>query len=203
MIKNIIFDVGKVLVSYEPDAYMISLGLDEDKRERINGAMFQNELWDKSDQGLGTPEDFLREFTSNAPELAEEIRRIHTTVGNTVEMMPYACDWIRELKERGYRLYILSNYSENMINQTREKLLFLPLMDGVVFSYTIKELKPSPGIYQHLCDTYGLIPGECVFLDDREENVEGAKRMGIQGILFQSYEQGKKDLDDLLQQNEK
>lgn len=203
MIKNIIFDVGKVLVSYEPDAYMISLGLDEHKRKRINEAMFQNELWDKSDQGLGTPEDFLREFTGNAPELAEEIRQIHTTVGNTVEMMPYACDWIRELKERGYRLYILSNYSENMINQTREKLLFLPLMDGVVFSYTIKELKPSPRIYEYLCDTYGLIPGECVFLDDREENVEGARKMGIQGILFQSYEQGKKDLDVLLQQNEK
>ena len=134
MIRNIIFDVGKVLVSYEPDAYMQRLGISKEKQKKINEAMFQNKLWDTSDQGLGTPDEFLQKFIAGAPELADEITKIHKTVGNTVELFPYAMEWILDLKARGYHVYILSNYSENMLDQTKDKLKFLPLMDGVVFS---------------------------------------------------------------------
>ena len=62
MIRNIIFDVGKVLVSYEPDAYMESLGISKENQKKINAAMFENKLWDASDQGLGTPDEFLQKF---------------------------------------------------------------------------------------------------------------------------------------------
>ena len=139
MIRNIIFDVGKVLVSYEPDAYMQRLGISKENQKKINEAMFQNELWDTSDQGLGTPDEFLQKFIAGAPELADEITKIHKTVGNTVELFLYAMEWILDLKARGYHVYILSNYSENMLDQTKDKLKFLPLMDGVVFSYKIKK----------------------------------------------------------------
>ena len=60
MIKNIIFDIGKVLVSYEPDAYMESLGISADKQAKINKAMFQNKLWDISDQGIYSKEELLK-----------------------------------------------------------------------------------------------------------------------------------------------
>ena len=153
MIRNIIFDVGKVLVSYEPDAYMQRLGISKEKQKKINEAMFQNKLWDTSDQGLGTPDEFLQKFIAGAPELADEITKIHKTVGNTVELFPYAMEWILDLKARGYHVYILSNYSENMLDQTKDKLKFLPLMDGVVFSYKIKKMKPDPEIYEYLCDS--------------------------------------------------
>ena len=102
MIRNIIFDVGKVLVSYEPDAYMQRLGISKEKQKKINEAMFQNKLWDTSDQGLGTPDEFLQKFIAGAPELADEITKIHKTVGNTVELFPYAMEWILDLKARGY-----------------------------------------------------------------------------------------------------
>ncbi|MDY5103057.1 MAG: HAD family phosphatase, partial [Agathobacter sp.] len=144
MIRNIIFDIGKVLVSYEPDDYMESLGISREDQKKINAAMFENKLWDESDQGLRTPDEFLQAFIQGAPELADTIRKLHTTVGNTVELLPYAMDWILDMKARGYHVYILSNYGENMLNQTEEKLAFLPLMDGVVFSYRIKKLKPDP-----------------------------------------------------------
>lgn len=198
MIKNIVFDVGKVLVSYEPDAYMDSLGLSAERKARINVAMFENPLWDASDQGLGTPEELLEKFMANDPELSGEIRKIYETVGNTVERMPYALSWIKEMKELGYRVYILSNYSENMLNQTREKLAFLPLMDGVVFSYRIRRLKPDPEIYRYLFETFSLKPEECVFLDDRPENIEGARNAGMQGILFRDYDSARQELDKFL-----
>ena len=200
MIRNIIFDVGKVLVSYEPDAYMQQLGISSEDQAKINKAMFQNKLWDESDQGLGTPDELLEKFIAGAPELAETITKIHNTVGNTVELLPYAMDWILDLKARGYHVYILSNYGENMMNQTRDKLKFLPLMDGEVFSYTIKQMKPDPEIYEYLCDEYGLEPEESVFLDDRPENIKGAENCGIHGIVFRSYEQAKNELDAFLQE---
>lgn len=183
MIRNIIFDVGKVLVSYEPDAYMQRLGISKEKQKKINEAMFQNKLWDTSDQGLGTPDEFLQKFIAGAPELADEITKIHKTVGNTVELFPYAMEWILDLKARGYHVYILSNYSENMLDQTKDKLKFLPLMDGVVFSYKIKKMKPDPEIYEYLCDEYWLEPEESVFIDDRPVNIKGAETCGIMGLF--------------------
>lgn len=198
MIRNIIFDIGKVLVSYEPDAYMESLGISREDQKKINAAMFENELWDESDQGLRTPDEFLQAFIQGAPELADTIRKLHTTVGNTVELLPYAMDWILDMKARGYHVYILSNYGENMLNQTEEKLAFLPLMDGVVFSYRIKKLKPDPAIYEYLCDEYQLEPEESVFIDDRQVNIDGAEKVGIHGIVFHSYEQAKTELDEFL-----
>lgn len=192
MIRNIIFDVGKVLVSYEPDAYMQRLGISKENQKKINEAMFQNKLWDTSDQGLGTPDEFLQKFIAGAPELADEITKIHKTVGNTVELFPYAMEWILDLKARGYHVYILSNYSENMLDQTKDKLKFLPLMDGVVFSYKIKKMKPDPEIYEYLCDEYWLEPEESVFIDDRPVNIKGAETCGIHGIVFRSYEQAKR-----------
>ena len=178
MIRNIIFDVGKVLVSYEPDAYMQRLGISKENQKKINEAMFQNKLWDTSDQGLGTPDEFLQKFIAGAPELADEITKIHKTVGNTVELFPYAMEWILDLKARGY----------------------LPLMDGVVFSYKIKKMKPDPEIYEYLCDEYWLEPEESVFIDDRPVNIKGAETCGIHGIVFRSYEQAKKELDEFLKE---
>ena len=129
-----------------------------------------------------------------------DVGKVHKTVGNTVELFPYAMEWILDLKARGYHVYILSNYSENMLDQTKDKLKFLPLMDGVVFSYKIKKMKPDPEIYEYLCDEYWLEPEESVFIDDRPVNIKGAETCGIHGIVFRSYEQAKKELDEFLKE---
>ena len=182
MIRNIIFDVGKVLVSYEPDAYMQRLGISKEKQKKINEAMFQNKLWDTSDQGLGTPDEFLQKFIAGAPELADEITKIHKTVGNTVELFPYAMEWILDLKARGYHVYILSNYSENMLDQTKDKLKFLPLMDGVVFSYKIKKMKPDPEIYLSVLHKMNTKAENAIVLEDSSVGVEAAYRASIDCI---------------------
>lgn len=198
MIKNIIFDVGKVLVSYEPDAYMESLGMDEKKREAINKAMFQNKLWELGDQGIYTIDELTDKFIEGAPECEAEIRMLYETVGNTIELFPYTMEWLTSLKEKGYKLYILSNYSEMAYKQTKEKLKFLSIVDGAVFSYECKMIKPQKEIYEHLCQKYNLNCSECIFVDDREENVRGARNNGILAVLFQNYEQAKAELDEML-----
>ena len=98
----------------------------------------------------------------------------------------------KNLKEQGYHLYILSNYAEHTYQLSSHKMKFLPYMDGTLFSYVYKMAKPDHEIYETLCTMYQLNPGETVFFDDREDNIEGAEACGIHGILFQNYEQAKK-----------
>ena len=198
MIKNIIFDVGKVLVEYDPDGMMKKLGFDEETLQTVNQAVFQNELWNESDRGVLSPEELLEAFIDNNPVYEKEIRQVIDAVGDTISLMPYTVEWVKGLKERGYHLYILSNYAEYTYEKTSHKMEFLPYMNGVVFSYRCKLIKPEKEIYEYICKTYELKPEESVFLDDREDNVEAARNMGMHGIVFENYAQGSETLEQLL-----
>ena len=198
MIKNIIFDVGKVLVEYDPDGMMKKLGFDEETLQTVNQALFQNELWNESDRGVLSPEELLEAFIANNPAYEKEIRQVIDAVGDTISLMPYTVEWVKGLKEKGYHLYILSNYAEYTYEKTSHKMEFLPYMDGVVFSYRCKLIKPEKEIYEYICKTYELKPEESVFLDDRKDNVEAARNMGMHGIVFENYAQGSETLEQLL-----
>ena len=198
MIKNIIFDVGKVLVEYDPDVMMKKLGFDEETLQTVNQAVFQNELWNESDRGVLSPEELLEAFIANNPAYEKEIRQVIDAVGDTISLMPYTVEWVKGLKEKGYHLYILSNYAEYTYEKTSHKMEFLPYMDGVVFSYRCKLIKPEKEIYEYICKTYELKPEESVFLDDRKDNVEAARNMGMHGIVFENYAQGSETLEQLL-----
>ena len=198
MIKNIIFDVGKVLVEYDPDGMMKKLGFDEETLQTVNQAVFQNESWNESDRGVLSPEELLEAFIANNPAYEKEIRQVIDAVGDTISLMPYTVEWVKGLKEKGYHLYILSNYAEYTYEKTSHKMEFLPYMDGVVFSYRCKLIKPEKEIYEYICKTYELKPEESVFLDDRKDNVEAARNMGMHGIVFENYAQGSETLEQLL-----
>lgn len=198
MIKNIVFDVGKVLVEYDPDKYMEGLGFDTETQAAVNAAMFQHPLWEECDRGILTTEQLLNGFVANAPEYEEQIRRAFTTVEGAIHVMPYTMEWLEELKAKGYHLYIISNYGEYTYERTKMEMTYLPYMEGAVFSFQCKMIKPDIAIYQYLCDTYRLEPSECVFFDDREVNVEGARKAGFHGIQFRDYEQAKKELEELI-----
>lgn len=200
MIKNVIFDVGKVLVEYDPDSYMERLGFDLKTRQAVNQAMFQNPLWEESDRGKLSTEELLEKFIFNDKEYKEEITKAYQTVGNTIELFPYSVAWIKELKQRGYRVYILSNYAEVTYEQTKEKMEFLPYVDGAVFSFQCKWIKPEREIYEELCRKYSIEPRESVFLDDRLDNIEQARNLGFFGIQFESYEQAVRELERILNQ---
>lgn len=111
----------------------------------------------------------------------------------------YAVSWIKELKERGYRIYILSNWSKPAYDACQHTALsFLPLVDGVVFSYEELVIKPDREIYDIICTRYGINPAEAVFLDDTERNIIAAREYGLHGIVFRNYEQGRSELEELL-----
>ena len=88
--------------------------------------------------------------------------------------MDYAETWVRYLKDKGYHVYILSNYATYTLEKTEEELTFLKYVDGAVFSCQVKQIKPEPNIYQTLIKRYNLDPQKSVFLDDRKRKLRSS-----------------------------
>ena len=102
------------------------------------------------------------------------------------------------LKEKGYKIYLLSNYSEELFHAHTKGAKFLDVLDGGVVSYQVHALKPDREIYEILLEKYSLKAEECLFFDDRMDNVEGAKKAGIQAIQVTSREMLNETLDKML-----
>lgn len=198
MIKNIIFDVGMVLVDFCWEKVMHKLGFSGELFERLADATVRSKAWHDYDRSLISDEEVLAALIANAPELEDKIRLFWDHTADTIACYPYAEEWIRSIREKGYRCYILSNYSERTYDLTREELPFLELMDGVIFSWQVKQIKPEPDIYRTLLERYQLKPEECVFLDDSPDNVNAARSVGMHAIHFTGKEMAEKELEKLL-----
>ena len=111
---------------------------------------------------------------------------------------PEVWEKVHELKKAGYGLYLLSNYSEDLFTKHTKGASFLNDIDGKVVSYQIHEIKPNSKIYLYLLDKYNLKADQCLFFDDREQNVEGAEKLGIHAICVESQEQLLGKLEKLL-----
>ena len=201
MIRNIVFDIGNVLASFRWKDLFAELGFAGEKFDRIAAAtILHPTMWSEFDRSLMSDEEIIAKCIARAPEYETEIRLLFTKTELLVEEYAYSCAWIQDLKARGYHIYLLSNYGKTSFEAARKhgRLRFLPLVDGAVISYEVQIIKPEPGIYQALLDKYNLKAEECVFLDDRADNIEAAKKCGYQGIVVTGYRQASEDLEELL-----
>lgn len=197
MIKNIIFDIGNVLCAFRWREYFREFGYSEEILERLAKATAQNEDWNEFDKGELSREEILKLFVGNDPGIEKEIRNTLTNIKNLLARYDYSVPWIKELKDKGYGCYYLSNFSQPAWEDCRHVLDFIPYMDGGILSYRDKVIKPAKEIYELLLQRYGLKAEECVFLDDTEKNIIGARAVGIHGIVFESKEQAVKELRGL------
>ena len=199
MIKNIIFDIGNVLVDYCWKEHIARFGFTGETLERIGDALMRSPQWNEIDRGVWSNEELLKAFIQNAPELEKEIQLVFSDLSTLVRERPYSVEWIRSLKKEGYRTYCLSNYSYRVETEAAHALSFLKELDGGILSYKVHQIKPDPKIYQMLMERYGLKAEESVFLDDSPANIETARALGMQGILVTSQEQAVEALDQLLE----
>lgn len=203
MIKNVIFDIGNVLADFRYRDYMKELGFSEEIMEVFCKEVVETPLWNELDRGVRSFKDVTREMKSCVAEYPKEADAFFENIHEIVHTFPYALPWIEELKAKGYKVYLLSNYSAELFTlHAKDRFDFAEAVDGKIISGFVKLIKPDPAIYRLLLNTYRLNPEECVFLDDRKENVEAAKGLGIYGIQFTSYEQAREELNRRRGKNE-
>lgn len=200
MIKNVVFDLGFVLISFDWREIMTRAGIPAEEQDEVARATVHSEYWGELDRGVLSDEEILNGFISIAPEHKENITKFFAEVPHSMPPYPYSDNWVKSVKERGYNIYVLSNFSENNFKYCEPKYTFLDKVDGKIISYRYKCIKPEKEIYHILFDSFNLNPEECVFIDDREDNIEGAINEGMNGIVFRSYEQASNDLDKLLKE---
>lgn len=189
MITTIVFDIGNVLAHFGWKEYLQSCGYEEELLNRISAATVRNPMWNEWDRGCREAADLIEECCRQNPEIEGEIRVFFDNVFSLVQEYDYAPGLVKQLKDNGYKVYVLSNYSKYIFEHDREEFQFLQYVDGGVISYQLKHVKPEPEIYEALINTYGINPEQAVFIDDLPDNLEGAKPFGFHTICKQSYEQ--------------
>lgn len=199
MIKNIVFDLGRVMVEFDPPRYLRECGFPEEMCKTLNTVIFDSEDWLESDRGTYPHfSDLMLAIIKKHPALETEIRRVFgPEMVHMHRLKKDSAAYMEELKARGYRIYILSNLSADSYAYL-SGFDFMKLTDGAVYSYAVRSLKPEDGIYRALLDTYALVPEETIFFDDNAANIDAALRFGIHGIRFTSLEKAKKEAEALL-----
>ena len=202
MIKNLIYDFGRVLVTYDFE-HISSFGFasEEDLQSFVN-IVSDPAFVRRCDLELIPFEDLIREMQHTYPQWKEQWQLFYDRYLEFVTgEMPGMYAYMTELKARGYKLYGLSNWCSTIYRVMKEYKIF-NLLDGFVVSSDYQVVKPDPAIYRILLDKYDLKAEECVFADDRADNVEAAQQVGMQAIVFTTTEAYKEALEPLLAGNE-
>ena len=197
MIKTVIFDIGNVLMGFDWWSYVCSIFSEETARI-VTDAFWKTGYWEEFDRGVLSDEEIIHLMEEVAPDYKNEMHIALERVGECMFKHDYAIPWIKQLKEMGYQVVFLSNYSEFLMERKPEVLDFLPYMDNGLFSCHAKLIKPDPAIYQALCEKCDLIPEEALFVDDNEANIESAKKFGLHAIRFEGYEKSYDEVMDYL-----
>lgn len=185
--KNIVFDMGNVLIQYDPDQVTRQYTEDPELIREIHNVLFCSGEWYLLDAGLIT-EDYAMEKVLKrfATEEQKELAARCFAHWHEYNMWakPGMAEVVEELKEQGKGIYILSNASLRLPQCYRSVMPRCDLYDGVMFSAEEKCLKPQAMIYERFFARFGLKAEECFFIDDLEQNIAGAKACGMNGYVF-------------------
>jgi FMN phosphatase YigB (HAD superfamily) len=189
LIKNIIFDLGNVLLNFQPIEYLSNKISDKEKVAEIYEIIFRSKEWLDLDRGVISESEAIEVFCRRNPENDHLIR---TCMDNWCDMftpIEGSVEILKQLKAKGYKTYILSNFHELAFEYVAKEHDFFKHFDGGIISYREKLLKPEGEIYMKLSEIHGLNPQESLFIDDTEVNVAGARESGFHAIHFKNPEQ--------------
>ena len=196
MIKNIIFDLGNVLLDFNPEVYVKSK-ITEEKVEEIYKCIFQSDEWPMLDRGTISEEQAKTNIINRNIENQELINLVFENWYDILIPIEGSVEVLKKLKQNGYKVYYLSNFHLAAFEHVTKKHDFFRIFDGGVVSYKEKLLKPEKEIYEKIVDKYDLEPSQTVFIDDMKENVKAAIRSGLKVILLKNPKDLKIELEKL------
>ena len=196
-IKNIVFDLGRVLIKFEPKEY-IEQNVPEEKREDFYNGIFGSTEWLMLDRGTLSYEDAKKIFKERVPGADKQIDRLFDAdLFEILQPIEENFKLLPELNKK-YNLYILSNFHQPAFEYIFKKYDFFRLFDWHTVSFYYYLLKPEKEIYDTLIDKFNLIPEETVFIDDTKVNIDACEKEGIRGIHLPDYTELKQKLEEFL-----
>ena len=184
-VKNVVFDVGGVLLEWNPSAVIARLHPDPVIQGKVRKYMFEHADWHEFDRGTLSYDDAIEHFakqtglrTEDTRELIHATRESLTPIAGTVRL-------VEDLAAAGIHLYLLSNMPASTYDYLVRRYQFFSHFRHLVISGQLLIIKPEPAIYKHLVEKTGIIPAESVFIDDVLKNIVAARECGLHAIQFQ------------------
>ena len=198
MIRNIVFDLGNVLISFRPDEYFEKENYPENYRTTILNDIFKSEAWRLLDNGDITLPEAINAIALRSSLKKEEIAHVFDLRTDLMFPLDQNVRLLSELKKEGFRLYFLSNFPKDLFEEIREGYYFFKYFEGGIISSEVGYSKPHLRVYEILLEKYSLIPEDCLFIDDLEANVKAAEILGMKGLVTFGSMEISKELKEAL-----
>jgi len=182
MIKNIIFDLGNVLIKFKPNEFLLRFTQDKEYIDQFVSKITRSKIWLELDRGTNSVENAQNSFISKYPNEKDFIEQFFDQWMDMLTPIEENIKILEELKELGYRSYILSNYIKEAFTYVKSKFSFFSLFDGQIISGVENVIKPEKAIYELLLSRYNLVPEESLFIDDILFFLKPAKKLGMKTI---------------------
>ena len=199
MIKNVVFDLGRVIYTYDPLGDLLNEGLSKEAAGLFMSRIYDSKMWQEIDRGVTSIAEYLDKWIAEFPDMAEDLRLIFRKdwVDRVLKVMPDSLEFFYEVKQRGFKIYILTNFAKDSFSFVSTRDTFFKDADGIVVSAYEKLIKPDHAIYHCLINRYNLVPEETIFIDDMPQNVAAAKEVGIHSIQFTGLEDVKRRFNEI------
>lgn len=182
MLKNIIFDIGNVILKFNKD-FLLSSFYEGDEYDLLKNETFRD--WEMLDDDRISQADYKAKVSANLPKhLSPYALSVLNNWEYFMRYTPGIQQLIYDLKNNGFKLYVLSNMTYHFIEREYKFPIFKEF-DGIVYSAPIKLLKPDPKIYEYILNKFNLTAEECLFIDDIKTNLTAAARFGINTFHFE------------------
>lgn len=198
MTKNIIFDLGNVLIKYDPFSF-IKQNIKVENQENFYNIVFKGEEWEALDRGTITSNEAIIRLSKKIPQEEKNINKLFSnSIQDVLFLDKTNLEYVKSLKSKDYKLYILSNFHKDGFNYVENMYKLSRIFDGKVISYDCHLLKPEAAIYSLILSKYNLKPEETIFIDDSQNNIIASQKMGIQGIHLKNMKELIKTLSNTL-----
>ncbi|MCG8637135.1 MAG: HAD family phosphatase [Desulfobacterales bacterium] len=181
--KAVILDLGNVVLDWNVDRIVGSLGLEKEKGILLRKELFLHQDWLDMDHGTRTEADVISRVCSRSRLSKNTVETALLAAKNSLSLIPETAVLMREISDAGIDMFCLSNMSCETYSHIKGQEIF-KLFRGIVISGIERCMKPDEDIYRLTLDRFGLIPGHTIFIDDCISNIEAAERLGISGFHF-------------------
>lgn len=194
--KNIVFDIGNVLLKWSPQDIVATLFPNEPHQDLLVSKLFKSQIWYDLNLGKLDEKEAIYLYTQESPQKIAEFEKLMDVIKTSLIPLNGSLELLDKAYQSGRAIYSITDNVKEFMVYMKKKYDFFSKFQGVVMSADVGFLKPDPRIYHTLLTRYGLAPSETIFLDDILANVEGARQVGMHAIHFTTADACQKELKD-------